>query len=31
MRDVLTLTFAIALVWAIPASLAARRAVRLMR
>lgn len=31
MRGVLTLTFAIALVWAIPASLAARRAVRLMR
>ncbi|MBC7148488.1 MAG: MFS transporter [Rhizobium sp.] len=31
MRGVLTLTFAIALVWAIPASLAARRAVTLMR
>ena len=31
MRTILTLTFAIALIWAIPASLAARRAVRLMR
>lgn len=31
MRGVLTLTFAIALIWAIPASLAARRAVTLMR
>lgn len=31
MRGVLTLTFAVALIWAIPASLAARRAVRLMR
>lgn len=31
MRTILTLTFAVALIWAIPASLAARRAVRLMR